>query len=52
MHEKESMDYIETLPKIDYKTPFVDFEIIKKKSLDYLEKNLRKAEETIENNEQ
>ncbi len=51
-HEKESMDYIETLPKIDYKTPFVDFEIIKKKSLDYLEKNLRKAEETIENNEQ
>ena len=45
-------DYIETLPKIDYKTPFVDFEIIKKKSLDYLEKNLRKAEETIENNEQ
>ena len=51
-HEKESIDYIETLPKIDYKTPFVDFEIIKKKSLDYLEKNLRKAEETIENNEQ
>ena len=43
-HEKESMDYIETLPKIDYKTPFVDFEIIKKKSLDYLENEFKKMQ--------
>ena len=49
--EKECMQYIESLPKIDYHAPFADIEMMKKKSLDYLEKNLKKAEQIIRHQE-
>lgn len=49
--EKECMQYIESLPRIDYTAPFTDFENMKKKSLAYLEKNLKIAEERIRQNE-
>lgn len=49
--KKESMEYIDSLSKIDYTSFFENLENMKKKSLEYLERNLKKAEEKIKENE-
>lgn len=49
--EKECTEYIDSLPKIDYTSSFENFENMKKKSLKYLERNLKIAEERIKENE-
>lgn len=48
--EKETLEYIESLPPIDYSKPFPKFEEMKEKSLDFLKENLKKAEEKINGN--
>lgn len=50
--EKEQTGYIEALPKIDYTAPFREFQKRKESSWDYLKRNLKLAEETIQKNEQ
>lgn len=49
--EKEQMGYIETIRPIDYSIPCKEFESMKEKSMDYLIRNLKKAEEKIKENE-
>lgn len=49
--EKEHLEYIESLPKIDYSVPFQELERMKKSSMEYLQRNLKLAEEKIKNNE-
>lgn len=48
--ERESLEYIESLPPIDYNRPFLKFEEMKEKSIDFLKENLKKAEEKINGN--
>lgn len=45
--ERESLEYIDSLPPIDYSRPFPKFEAMKEKSIDFLKENLKKAEEKI-----
>lgn len=47
----ESLEYINNISKIDYSKSFDEFEKMKK-SIDYLENNLKIAEERIKKNEQ
>lgn len=49
--EKETMNYIEAQMVIDYSTPFPAYERMKKASWEYLERNLKLAEERIRQNE-
>lgn len=44
---KMSLKYIESLPPIDYDKPFPKFEAMKKKSINFLNDNLKRAEEKI-----
>lgn len=45
--EKISLKYIEGLPSIDYDKPFPKFEAMKEKSINFLNDNLKRAEEKI-----
>lgn len=51
-NEKETMEYIESQSVIDYLNPFPEFERMKKISWEYLERNLKLAEERIKQNEE
>lgn len=48
--EKGNLGYIESLPSIDYNRPFPKFDEMKEKSVNFLKKNLKKAEEKIYGN--
>ncbi len=48
--ERGNLEYIESLPPIDYNRPFPKFEVMKEKSIDFLKENLEKAEEKINGN--
>lgn len=50
--EREQDGYLTSLPKIDYSAPFPAFDRMKQTSWDYLKRNLKLAEETIQKNEQ
>ena len=46
--EKCSLDYIESLPPVDYDREFPKFEAMKEKSINFLKENLKKAEEKLD----
>ena len=43
--ERDNLEYIESLPPIDYNRPFPKFEAMKEKSINFLKNNLKRAEE-------
>lgn len=45
--EKESLEYIESLPEIDYNVEFSKFAEMRDKSIEFLKDNLKKAEEKV-----
>ena len=49
--EKETLEYIENLPPIDYSNPFLKLEEMKEKSIEFLKINLKKADENIHGNQ-
>lgn len=44
---KERLDYIESIRIIDYSTPFEKYEMLKRNSVEYLKRNIKIAEERI-----